>query len=163
MGGLAAQSCCFAAVVLSRYALTALVAFDAQWKAWPIAFMLHNTENYWSTRKFIEAVRRNIPCSRASCSHPFTLEEYPRGGFGISRACSSAAAQWPFIICDKLGSQVRALRRNAFGELFVILCQVISQSEYSVGGGHAWGPVFFARSIGHMWRCRWTVVLHVWK
>ena len=98
------------------------MTYDDDGKGWPMLFMLHNLENYWTTRWFIEAARRVLPCTDADCQHPYHRPNLPRGGFQLCRRCSANAQKWEFVMCDKLGCQVRGLRRNNFGGLHVLLC-----------------------------------------
>lgn len=107
------------------FGLTALVVFDDEGHAWPVAFMLHNVENYWTTRVLIEAVQRNMPCQCGTCPHNFKCRSLERGGFYLSRCPDAPATDsaFAFIMCDKLGCQVAALRKNSFGRIVILLCQ----------------------------------------
>ena len=106
-----------------KHGLTAIVTFDNKGRAWPVAWMLHNTENYWTTRILVEAVQRNLPCLDIGCEDAFHCRLHPRGGFMLTRSCDSDRPKFKFMMCDKLRSQVNALRQNSFGGLFVLLCQ----------------------------------------
>lgn len=106
------------------YGLTALVMFDDEGRAWPVALMVHNVEHYWTTRWLKEAVQRCMPCTRPTCDCLYTTRALPRGGFCLDRRCKAyPSTELAFVMCDKLASQVKAFRNNAFGKTTVLLCQ----------------------------------------
>jgi hypothetical protein len=73
-------------------------------------FMYHNVETFWTTKLFLEAIRGMLPCTQGGCEHRIQVHQLPNNrGFKMRRACSARVASWPFLICDKLGCQVRCV------------------------------------------------------
>ena len=92
-----------------KFGLTAIVVFDDKGHAWPVAWMVHNTESYWTTRLLIEAVTRNMPCLSEACQDAFHHAPIARGGYKQMRTCTGGdRPKFAFMICDKLRSGERA-------------------------------------------------------
>eukprot|EP00058_Branchiostoma_floridae_P016417 XP_002601905.1 hypothetical protein BRAFLDRAFT_86389 [Branchiostoma floridae] len=99
---------------------TVVIAENHLHHAVPVAFQLANVENQDTLGCFLEAVRRNVPCTDPDCSHPYLYEDTSgNGSFARRTPCSGETPWGPACVIDKHGASRLALEGM---DMPVLLC-----------------------------------------